>query len=925
MNENINNNVKIGARILSENNLDKLLPTHNDIYSRINKIRKVAANKPKTNIGRMHRDVDYEMHRDVEYDRHFNNTISLLGGRGSGKTSAMLTIKYKIGTSTDFRGDIVMPIIVPEKMGDSSDVLGWTIGLIGNIIEDLEEKLYKKYEDSFINDSRFFRNCKRVERSYLSEKYKELLNYYTYTHKDYRRILLDNYDGLNNYINKSKNILSSEQELSLKFDELICEIINIKRKMNEESNIKEIEPLIFIFFDDVDLRTDRCVEILNIILRYLSNANIVTFISGNYTTFLEVITINNLRKEGLLNKEKDSCFYDDKNISLNTALYSKQLLTKDILKKAMPPALRYYFPKIKDKDKIDFTYSSENDSNKYDTLKDLIIKKLIGKDIKSENSFMDYNGESIDIYFSIFDDKPRGLMNVYYFLDSLDEDSIEIAENLRGFINVVIDSSDVLVDYREEIDKIIDIKNDLKSSFIDYQYIETMLDVILRKNSEEHIERREIYNIDKREIDNIDKREIDNIDKREIDKILKIFLLSHFIENIIVLKVKDRKTHGKNTLLRILNFSNNKKQDFILYPNVDEINLILKIHSEINKRISTNRIQDLDVESSTISIYLDILSGVSKSKNIYNLLKDTYKSDEIWTSKIVSIILTNACSDKLILNKNISSIKRDVKKIIEDYEYRETIIKELGKLSIENNEDKILNKMIEQFNSLMSENEYNSLFKFKIELNEDNYNEIFNNKNIIINLKNVADYTMDRKNLYKLKFKNIKEAYIIDNTTIDLISEINTLDNILDKNKTEYIKSVIDNNRLSENNYNQILRILNRIPIIRRNTMNSEERDFLINLRQNISKSKLSYLNHEELDNLDQIIYDFKLDLIVNTIIDIINNKNKEKIKESNDYRFILLKDKIEDKSNTEWFKYFVQSVKSQIEENNINEANIYV
>ena len=810
-------------------------------------------------------------------------------------------------------------------MGDSSDVLGWTIGLIGNIIEDLEEKLYKKYEDSFINDSRFFRNCKRVERSYLSEKYKELLNYYTYTHKDYRRILLDNYDGLNNYINKSKNILSSEQELSLKFDELICEIINIKRKMNEESNIKEIEPLIFIFFDDVDLRTDRCVEILNIILRYLSNANIVTFISGNYTTFLEVITINNLRKEGLLNKEKDSCFYDDKNISLNTALYSKQLLTKDILKKAMPPALRYYFPKIKDKDKIDFTYSSENDSNKYDTLKDLIIKKLIGKDIKSENSFMDYNGESIDIYFSIFDDKPRGLMNVYYFLDSLDEDSIEIAENLRGFINVVIDSSDVLVDYREEIDKIIDIKNDLKSSFIDYQYIETMLDVILRKNSEEHIERREIYNIDKREIDNIDKREIDNIDKREIDKILKIFLLSHFIENIIVLKVKDRKTHGKNTLLRILNFSNNKKQDFILYPNVDEINLILKIHSEINKRISTNRIQDLDVESSTISIYLDILSGVSKSKNIYNLLKDTYKSDEIWTSKIVSIILTNACSDKLILNKNISSIKRDVKKIIEDYEYRETIIKELGKLSIENNEDKILNKMIEQFNSLMSENEYNSLFKFKIELNEDNYNEIFNNKNIIINLKNVADYTMDRKNLYKLKFKNIKKAYIIDNTTIDLISEINTLDNILDKNKTEYIKSVIDNDRLSENNYNQILRILNRIPIIRRNTMNSEERDFLINLRQNISKSKLSYLNHEELDNLDQIIYDFKLDLIVNTIIDIINKKNKEKIKESNDYRFILLKDKIEDKSNTEWFKYFVQSVKSQIEENNINEANIYV
>ena len=71
----------------------------------------------------------------------------------------------------------------------------------------------------------------------------------------------------------------------------------MKKYINNTKN----EPLIYIFFDDIDLNTSKCLEIVNMILKYLCNVNIVVLVSGSYQTFSEAITISLLKKE--INRE----------------------------------------------------------------------------------------------------------------------------------------------------------------------------------------------------------------------------------------------------------------------------------------------------------------------------------------------------------------------------------------------------------------------------------------------------------------------------------------------------------------------------------------------------------------------------------------------------------------------------------------------
>lgn len=919
MSENKSNNVKIGARVLSEKALDKLLPTNNNIYSQIEKMREAAVEN--NNVKNKHEAFNKKYmsrNRDREYDRHFNNTISLLGERGSGKTSAMLTIKHKIDIDDQYKGDIIMPIIVPEKMGDSSDVLGWTIGLFGNIIENLENEIYKYNETEFITDKRFFENCKKLDNSTLSKKYKDLLYYYTYTNNDYRKILLDNYEGLNSYINKSKNILSSEQELSIKFEELIDEILDVKRIINKKKNIRQdlIEPLIFIFFDDVDLSTDRCMDLLNVILRYLSNSNIVTFVSGNYKTFLEVITIHNLKKEGLLNEQKDSCFYPENDNYGLTALSSRQLLTIDILKKTLPPALRYYFPTIKDKDKINFTYSTEEDNlvennevesaigNRYETLKALIIRKLISDSIKKQDNFMEYNGEDIEIYFSIFDDRPRGLMNVYYFLNSLDpygkgnNTIFRLGENLKSFINVVIHSSDVLTRYEDKIYKIIDIQEDLDNSFINYQYIEMMI------------------------------MDIENTKNDKIENVLKVFLLANFIENIIALKVKNRNTHGKDVLIKILNF-NIATNKFKIYPNLDNIKLLLQIHSKMIKMISLNRFKDIEnlkLQSDTMSIYFDILCSVSKNKNIYNLLKDTYKQDEIWTSKIVEIILENSCSNKSIINRNIITVKKDCMKITQDYEYRKEINKVFENMNL--NSENIVYNLIDDFNKLIKLIPKSSLNEIVTKTNryseEGKVISDINKSNIITNISNAIEFILDKKILYKETFRNLEKIYILSDSIKIMLADMEMLGQLIEeKNEIRYIENLSFNYELNENQYKKIMNILKNIPRPKVRSLSFRTRDFMADLMNGMRNLKIVYdynIYDEEYEivNSEVFINVLKLDLVSKSLIDIINKYNEENKRDSHGYKFKQLREKLESNKNIEWFKIFIKAIKKELEEDSL-------
>ena len=91
-----NSKVKIGARVLSQTQLDKLLPNNDYIFKTIDIIRK-HAHQYKQELGNnKNKESIYSRYLNRELDRNYNNVFSILGDRGSGKTSVLLTIKNKL-------------------------------------------------------------------------------------------------------------------------------------------------------------------------------------------------------------------------------------------------------------------------------------------------------------------------------------------------------------------------------------------------------------------------------------------------------------------------------------------------------------------------------------------------------------------------------------------------------------------------------------------------------------------------------------------------------------------------------------------------------------------------------------------------------------------------------------------------------------
>ncbi|WP_039239153.1 hypothetical protein, partial [Clostridium novyi] len=108
---------------------------------------------------------------------------------------------------------------------------------------------------------------------------------------------------------------------------------------------------------------------------------------------------------------------------------------------------------------------------------------------------------------------------------------------------------------------IIDIKDDLNETFINYEYIKELYD------NEFEAKRKISINHDKR---------------NRVDKYLNVFLLAHFIENIIATKVK-RNIHGIDVFIKMINEVNKN----MLIPKYNDSNFILALYSEINKTLNS--------------------------------------------------------------------------------------------------------------------------------------------------------------------------------------------------------------------------------------------------------------------------------------------------------------------------------------------------
>lgn len=143
---------KLGARVLSEAELEAILPNANKIYEQIEVFRHDSANMDKK-------------------QQKINN-IGIMGCRGAGKTSILRTF-YKTLEEKNKEGDIILPIIVPENMSPDASLMDVILGMFQNIVKDRQN----------VNKDPNRGDCIYRGRDPLEKAYSELVKQYCYIKK----------------------------------------------------------------------------------------------------------------------------------------------------------------------------------------------------------------------------------------------------------------------------------------------------------------------------------------------------------------------------------------------------------------------------------------------------------------------------------------------------------------------------------------------------------------------------------------------------------------------------------------------------------------------------------------------------------------------------------------------------------------------
>lgn len=350
----MNNNgigVHHGAREINVDFLKQSIPGLDDLDNTIKRFREVAYNYNNK-----------YPNKSKYYDEKFNNNISILAGRGMGKSSALITIISQIESNQYFKEvetkknyiDIINPMIDPEDINENSDILGWVITSLFEQANQLEQTDSKK------SDLNYYFNIDNSIHHDLQEKKKELISYYSIYSKEYSNVVLNNSVNVHDYNSNLEDILTFDYKLHKCFIEFINMIIKYKRDINRHTMKglagEKIEPLIYFFFDDVDMSSKKSIKILTDILSYFAHPNIVIFISGDYQVFEQSLmayfmseTKEVTLKMSYKKRKKEIKFAKDR--------------TEYFLKKVLPPSYRFYVQEFSnDAAKIVRHYHSNRDN-----------------------------------------------------------------------------------------------------------------------------------------------------------------------------------------------------------------------------------------------------------------------------------------------------------------------------------------------------------------------------------------------------------------------------------------------------------------------------------------------------------------------------------------------------------------------------------
>lgn len=447
--------VYIGARALDDQ-IEMIMPTFDLLKEQIEQIR--SAKKGDSN-GK----------------REYNNTIGIFGERGTGKTSAIFTLQKYLNDEGNKYKNILLPIIEPDLFGDNTKIMGSIVGLLKDAVKKLLEQFPK--ENAVDNEAlrEYYNNGILKKQNPLWQKTDQLIEYHLYTESQYRTLLTQHYDDLATHINKSSRLLIPDIKFKEKLTNLINELINVKQKLHKITD----DVLLFIFIDDIDLKTNKTRELVDSILQYADHPRVVTVLSGDYKQLSESLTVALIRDEQLR-----SCSLTPQTIistSLSekekrTILNRKQELSHEYLKKIIPPARRHQLVTWNLETIPRFAFDKVNLLDQLQTLTEK--NHIFGYRTPDSNEWVPIKNS-----FVIFDTKPRGLVNVYYHLyqtnqifgrmsEKNEKQQAHLFIHIKGLIDIIISSSKSLADQALILGKFLNWGNNAESSILNYEITE---------------------------------------------------------------------------------------------------------------------------------------------------------------------------------------------------------------------------------------------------------------------------------------------------------------------------------------------------------------------------------------------------------------------------------------------------------------------
>ncbi|OPA80571.1 hypothetical protein BVG16_07575 [Paenibacillus selenitireducens] len=458
--------VILGARALGDQIL-KIMPTYDIMLSQIEDIRESVKLLNDCNS-------DRDTRKQV-----YNNTIGIFGPRGAGKSSALYTLKSDL----DNKSSILFPLIEPDNFGENTKIIGSIVGFLKKegeaLLEELKKGELKEEQRQKLVD--YYNAGVYKPNNKLQQLIHETIEYHLYTENQYRNILTQHYEDLAVYIKNSSRVLSPDIAFKRKLNELIDEIIRVKQALDTPN-----EPiLVFIFIDDIDLKTSKTRELMEALLQYTDHPNIVTVLSGDYDILLESLTLALLADEPLQQIGLD--VYDSlkalehpynrsgvEKIELLTIMKRKSELAHEYLKKIIPSARRHQLVNWNTVTIPRFSFG------KYDLLDrmaqlmgDRSIFNYVNLNVNTNDKNERDHYLPIKNSYIVFDERPRGLVNAYYnlvqLINDLEVSKTDLLRSVKAFVDTLILSNTKLVKQQQWLfDQFLQWGSDENSTYINY-------------------------------------------------------------------------------------------------------------------------------------------------------------------------------------------------------------------------------------------------------------------------------------------------------------------------------------------------------------------------------------------------------------------------------------------------------------------------